>query len=173
MTDLLELEFLIGPIDEGLADELAAEGIAIAWGPNYCTASTILEPRADAVSEALDFAALLRKHGVSVKELLPSLVNAAAIATRCDVSRPTVSEWTRDASFPPPFALITSPIWAWHEVRAWVGQRAHGKVDLSQEADALSSRDAHQVSSRLSLHGYGKPHGLFTPRSAGAPRMTC
>lgn len=160
MANLLELEFLIDPVGEDLADKLAGEDVSVSWGPNYCTASTLLEPRDDAVSEALRLVSLLRKYGVSVRRPLPSLVNAAAIASRCEVSHPTVSEWTRDASFPQPFALVTSPIWTWHEVRRWVGQRARGRVNPDSEPDALSTEDLYRLSQKLSLHGCMTTHGI-------------
>lgn len=149
MADLLELVFLIDPVTEELADELADEDISVSWGPNYCTASVLVEPRTDAVSEALRFVDQLRQHGVGVTKPLQTLVNASAIATRCDVSRPTVSEWTRDAFFPAPCAFVTSPVWEWHEVRVWVQNRTRGQVDLTQEPDALSSHDIHQILNQM------------------------
>jgi hypothetical protein len=125
MTLETDFTYVIDEIDEDLIDQMFADQIDVDFGGYdglFFTSTTVEGP--NPVAEALAFAVLLEQYGLHVHRAELDLNNQAVIASRCEVSRETVSRWVESGgpvdAFPLPYTSVRAPLWAWSDVHAWL-----------------------------------------------------
>ncbi|BAH55617.1 hypothetical protein MLGJGCBP_02013 [Rhodococcus sp. T7] len=97
------------------------------------TLATVTAEGDDAVTAALDAAAVLSSRGLPVVRSYPDLVTRQDIADRAEVSRQAVGNWVRgdrmqSDPFPAPVNLVGGGAWLWGDVVAWL-RRQDYKID--------------------------------------------
>lgn len=146
------------------------------------TLTTVTVEGADAISAALNAAAVLTGCGLTPTRSYPDLVTRQDIADRAEVSRQAVGNWVRGERqqsdpFPVPANLVGGGVWLWGDVVAWLRNHDYETDDLAfptleehSRIDALlrtpTGRGA-VFNGRLELAGARACIG-FAPTVAGA-----
>lgn len=99
------------------------------------TLATVTAEGADAVTAALNAAAVLSACGLPVARTYPDLVTRQDIADRAEVSRQAVGNWVRGERiqsdpFPTPVNLVGGGAWLWGDVVAWLRRNDHEIDDI-------------------------------------------
>lgn len=121
--DTFELTFYVSGIPQDLADRLIDEFDAMSGQEHdgrYFV--TVEADGVDCVSAAKNMHMRLCSLGLQVTRLVVDLVTRGDIATRLDVTRQSVSNWTRGVrrgDFPAPVNPVAGGAWLWGDVHRW------------------------------------------------------
>jgi len=125
MSTFYELTYVVDPVSDDLVDSLYEAGLDVnVSGHDGLTflATTVVAD--DPVDGAFEFAQALQSFGIKVLRLDLNLVNRAAIADICGVTRQAVTPWVNTPGlvnrFPKPYTAVKGPLWVWSEVNDWL-----------------------------------------------------
>ena len=148
---LFEVTFRTSPVDDQTEDAVLDDMNALVAAHGAITLVTVATDATCGIDAAMALLKDLRRHGVTVHRVEKDLVNAAAIASRCNESRTAVMHYIQGSRrttvpFPAPEVSGSPSLWRWQEVNDWL--RAVGKRH-DDDVSYLTRDEESQVDHRL------------------------